>query len=374
MFKTAGALGCALLATALVGRFDSHLQAKPQDIPPEKQQEKTAEQQFKNIQLLKGVPASQIIPAMRFMANSLGVGCDFCHVSGDNGGLAPDKDVRKEKETARKMIAMTREINQRNFDGRMEVTCATCHQGHEHPNAVPPVEFAAASEAHAPEGAEPKLPAAKSLFERYAQALGGEKAQQLTSRVTKAVLVESNGRETPVEIHEKAPDKYLLITTLPAGTRRIGFSGGKGWIEEGRQKREIGAGLELQELARRADYFREFRLAEHFPRATVRAKENVGDREAWVVTGRSSPEVSARMFFDIATGLLLRQVVLTRTPLGPLPDEAEYADYREVDGIKLPFSIRRYDRGRPATLKVTSVKHNVPLADSEFEAPADGTQ
>src|SRR5512139_1862228 len=41
---------------------------------------KKASEQFKNIQVLKDVPADQLIPTMQFMAASLGVGCDLCHV------------------------------------------------------------------------------------------------------------------------------------------------------------------------------------------------------------------------------------------------------------------------------------------------------
>src|SRR5882672_8208776 len=56
--------------------------------------EKKAEEQFKNIQTLKGIPADQLIPSMQFMTASLGVECDFCHVQG-----AFDKDDKKAKQT-----------------------------------------------------------------------------------------------------------------------------------------------------------------------------------------------------------------------------------------------------------------------------------
>src|SRR5262249_13861659 len=59
---------------------------------------KTAEQVFKNIQTLKGIPADQLQPTMQFISNSLGVECNFCHVQG-----AFDKDHKKPKLAARKM-------------------------------------------------------------------------------------------------------------------------------------------------------------------------------------------------------------------------------------------------------------------------------
>jgi hypothetical protein len=93
----------------------------------------------------------------------------------------------------------------------------------------------------------------------------------------------------------------------------------------------------------------------------------VGDRETHVVRGRSSKEIAERLFFDTKTGLLLRRVVLTNTVLGPLPDQTDYDDYREVDGVRLPFLVRRFDRARVTTTKVSSVKHGVELGDAEFE-------
>ena len=61
---------------------------------------------------------------MQFIANSLGVECDFCHVEG-----AFDKDDKDEKKTARKMMTMMITINQENFEGKKEVSCNTCHRG-----------------------------------------------------------------------------------------------------------------------------------------------------------------------------------------------------------------------------------------------------
>src|SRR6266849_6302912 len=92
----------------------------------------TAEQVYKNIQVLKGVPADQLIPAMQFIAASLGVQCDFCHLEN-----AFDKDDKETKQTARKMMRMMFAINKENFDGHKEVTCYACHRGAHKPVAIP---------------------------------------------------------------------------------------------------------------------------------------------------------------------------------------------------------------------------------------------
>src|ERR1700728_4122883 len=82
---------------------------------------KKAEEQFKNIQALKGIPADQLIPAMQFISASLGVECEFCHVH-----EKMDSDDKKPKKIARQMISMMLGIDKNNFDGRLEVTCYSC--------------------------------------------------------------------------------------------------------------------------------------------------------------------------------------------------------------------------------------------------------
>src|ERR1700739_2170141 len=93
---------------------------------------KKAEEQFKNIQVLKGTPAEQLFPTMQFIAASLGVECEFCHVHN-----AFDKDDKKPKKTARKMMEMMFAINKDNFEGHREVTCYSFHRGSPHPLAIP---------------------------------------------------------------------------------------------------------------------------------------------------------------------------------------------------------------------------------------------
>src|ERR1700691_3803080 len=95
---------------------------------------KKTEEQFKNIQTLKGVPADQLIPAMQFITASLGVECEFCHVQG-----AFEKDDKKQKQRARKMMGMMFAINKDNFDGHREVTCYSCHRGSTYPVGTPTV-------------------------------------------------------------------------------------------------------------------------------------------------------------------------------------------------------------------------------------------
>ncbi len=111
----------------------------------------TAAEKFKNIKVLKDIPADELIPSMQFITAALGVDCNFCHVE-NQGKLEFDKDDKKEKKTAREMMQMMFAINKDNFDGKRQVTCNTCHRGSAHPQAIPAIVVIA--EAPKPEAME----------------------------------------------------------------------------------------------------------------------------------------------------------------------------------------------------------------------------
>ncbi len=165
--------------------------------------------------MLKDIPADQLIPAMQFITASLGVECEFCHVQD-----AFEKDDKKTKVTARKMMEMMFTINEENFDGHREVTCYSCHRGSPKPVAMPPVMTAeakpAADEEVIHEGGNAKEstgPSADQLFEKYLKAVGGASAvDKVTSRVMKGTITFGDSN-VPIEIYSKAPDERASLLT-----------------------------------------------------------------------------------------------------------------------------------------------------------------
>jgi hypothetical protein len=99
---------------------------------PLRQPEQTAGEHFKNVQILKDLPASRFIDTMHYFSASLGAKCEKCHIEGHF-----DSDDKKEKKAAREMIKMVASIDQQNFKGHPKVQCYTCHRGAEKPLAAP---------------------------------------------------------------------------------------------------------------------------------------------------------------------------------------------------------------------------------------------
>jgi|GEM_PF-2363710 len=93
---------------------------------------KPAPEIYKNIQVLKDLPANQLHPLMQTFTHSLGVGCNFCHAP---GGF--DQDANPKKLMARKMLLMVEQLNTGNFGGHDRVSCWTCHRGSAMPQKYP---------------------------------------------------------------------------------------------------------------------------------------------------------------------------------------------------------------------------------------------
>jgi hypothetical protein len=231
-------------ADALAGKINATMDeapaaasAAPQSSPGESG--KTAEQVYKNIEILKGVPAGQVIPAMQFITASLGVECSYCHVEGHL-----EKDDKKPKQVARDMMQMMFALNKNNFEGHREVTCYSCHRGAPNPLTIPLVggesQLTTAATSASPaapdadaDSAAPKLPVnlptVSRLLENYVRALGGSAAiEKISTRVERGSTT-FHGQSLNVEIFTQAPNEQSIVRHSPGGDNVTTFDGQTGW-------------------------------------------------------------------------------------------------------------------------------------------------
>ena len=329
------------------------------------QQPRTAEQAFKNIQVIKTMPAAQLQSAMSFMAASLGVDCSYCHTR-----PAMEKDDKPAKQTARRMLAMVNDINKTLGDKPL-VNCATCHRGQTKPVTVPPLPSL-----HSPfnlnsEGDQASLPTVDAILDRYIQAIGGERAlNKITTRRRKG-SVQIAALNGTFELFEAAPNKSLLIGSLPPpmGAVHQGFDGSIGWVKNQSGVFET-SGEGLAQARRESDFYFDTRLKEQFSSLRVTGRERMDNREFYVLEGARPDGTVERLFFDVQTGLLTRRSWETPTYFGPLPSSIDYDDYRKVGNVRLPFVSRRSRSGTTFLLTITELKVNPPVDDSIFKKPA----
>ena len=336
--------------------------------------EKTVEQTRTNIQVLKGLPDSQLIPVMNFMSASLGVRCTYCHVNKDGKWDFPS-DEKAEKKTAREMITMVMGINKGNFSGNPEVSCYTCHRGRTsvvHTVSLPlPAPEPRPSPAPSPATPQPANPTAEQIFDKYYQALGGNEAlDKLKSRVMKGTLVTGQG-EVAYTLTQSGADSVHAIITTPQGVIERALNGATGWEKSNRGVRDLSDG-EISYVRRYSLLYPDLKLKDQFTRTSFGGKQKIDERDVYVVRGTTTTGKRETLFFDVESGLLLRRTSLTTTLVGQIPEQVDFADYKDVDGMKLPFTIRisAVDPSYSGVRKFTEIKLNAPVDPKQFNKPA----
>ena len=328
--------------------------------------QKKAGEVYKNIRVLKGIPSSRLIPAMQFMSSSLGVQCTFCHVEGHF-----EKDDKKPKQTARDMMQMMFALNKNDFKGQREVTCYSCHRGARNPATVlivggVPANPNADSEAEKLPG---NLPTVSQIIDNYIRALGGAAAiEKISSREERGAAI-IRGQSVSVEIFTKAPGKRILVRHLPEGDSVMAFDGKTGWVAmPGRPAHDVhDADIEAARLD--SDLQFPLHIQQTFPELRVEYPEKIGEREANVVLGIKEGQPAVKFYFDAQTGLLVRSVRYAESPLGLDPTQFDYSDYREVDGIQVPFHMTISEPGSSWSMQIQEVRQNVPVDDAKFAKP-----
>ena len=353
-----------------------NVKVKAQSAPQSAAPPKKAEEQFKNIQVLKGIPADQVFPTMQFIAASLGVECDFCHVQN-----AFEKDDKKPKQTARKMMEMMFAINKDNFQGNRDVTCYSCHRGSARPMAIPAV---LSEDMKEPMGAphrgdaekkageaskEPATPTADQLLDKYVQAVGGAAAvDKVNSRIMRGTI-DFGGKSLPIDVYSKYPEKRISYTHTPEGDSITAFNGKEGWLgSPGHPIREM-RGSDLDSAAIDADLHLATHLKGMFTDIKTRGSEKIGDRQTYLIVGQREGMTPIELYFDADSGLLLRLVRYGETALGWMPTQIDYADYREANGVKVPF---QWTLARPNgrfTIRINDMQQNVPVDEAKFIKP-----
>jgi outer membrane lipoprotein-sorting protein len=350
-----------VFAAALLAARAQNPQAAPPSGAP-----KTASQQFKNIQVLKDIPADQLIPAMQFITASLGVDCEYCHVE-----HAFDKDDKKPKVMARKMMEMMITINSENFEGHRMVTCYSCHRGAAHPVGIPIIADVEKSP-EMKEGAAISAsgnPAADSLLDKYLAAVGGADAlKKITSRAAKGTVTSFGDQHMPVEIFAKAPDQRISVVKMKEGDSVTAYNGKVGWLAmPGRvhmlnAQEAFGAKMDA-DFAFAADVKSLYTKWETLP------GEKIDGHDTWLVVGSNEGQPPLKLYFEQKSDLLLRLIRYIDSPLGYNPTQIDYADYRAADGVKIPYRWTIARPGNRFTIQVEQLQQNVPIDDAKFVPP-----
>jgi photosynthetic reaction center cytochrome c subunit len=338
-----------------------------------------AEEVFKNIQVLKGISVDDFMGSMGVMSASLGFCCSECHTGAGTDTVKWDVDTPN-KITARKMVLMVAAINKDNFGGQQVVTCWTCHRGRDRPVVTPSLDTVygdANLEADDLFAAAPGAPPADQVLDKYIQAVGGaQRLNGITSYAAQGTSIgfAEAGGGGRVEIFAKFPDQratYIHFADPQRGDSTRTFDGKGGWIATPLtvvRRYPLGGG-ELEGAKLDAELAFPAQIKQLLTRWRSGPISTINNREVDVLQGTGAGGFFATFYFDKETGLLTRLVRYSRSPIGRVPTQVDYADYRDVGGIKIPFRWTFSWLDGRDSFQLTNVQLNAPVDAAKFGIP-----
>ena len=365
----------AVMAAGLAG------QASAQVAQPAAAKQKTAGETFKNVTTtsLKALTVDDFMGAMGVISADLGLDCADCHPGAgtDKANFVIDTP---QKITARKMIDMIAVINKTNFNGVQNVTCWTCHHGKETPANTITLDklYGSPNDEHDDFVAQqPGEPKGADVLDKYIAALGGaQKLATLKSFIATGTSVgyEGLGGGGSFQIFAKAPDQRSTVIVFKdhperGDTHRV-YDGKIGWNKTPRNavpEYQL-SGSELDGV--RVDALLSFPGQIKTALSQLRtATADLGDKDAEIVQGSGPNGLLVTLYFDKKSNLLLRMVRYSKSPVGRIPTQVDFADYRDVGGIKFPYSYTFSWLDGKDAYKLSDVKVNVPIDAKVFEKP-----
>ena len=342
-----------------------------------------AEDVFKNVQVLKGIPVREFMNTMGFFSAATNLNCIDCH-SPQSESLEGYAIDTPRKQTARRMVLMVNQINQSQFGGRQLVTCYTCHRANDRPEAIPSLLDQYSVPEDDPNRVEVipdgpvqsvKKVSAAQILDKYLQAIGGAaQVAKLTSFAAKGTYegYDTLSVKVPVDIFASAPTQLTTVVHTQNGDSVTTYDGTSGWIAAADKLMRVlpltGGDLEGAKM----DTLLSFpaRIKQDVQWRTGFPSVSIDDRPVDVIQNAARGSTGAKLYFDSESGLLVRQVRFVDTAVGVIPAQIDYSDYRAVAGVKVPFKrVITWTDGR-STIELSQVQPNARIEAAQFAKPA----
>ena len=346
-----------------------------------------AEQVFKNVVVLKGIPVDEFMDTMGMFSASLTLTCSACHVEQSLESWDKYADDTPLKQTARRMFLMVTALNKNsNFKAGRTVTCWTCHHGDQLPESLPSLAVQYQTPTEDPNEvfdvpgrrSDPTTPSVDQIFDKYIQALGGtQKVSSLNSFVGKGTYegYDTEHEMVPMEVFAKAPNQRTTIVHMNLEGRHDDsvrtYDGSAGWIA-GPDKpvplmQLTGGNLEGAKIDAIVSF--PTRVKQAFNQWQV-SSTVIDDRDVYIVQGTIAGKPPVKFYFDEESGLLVRLVRYSDSLVGRVPTQIDFADYRDVSGVKMPFHWTTTWTDGQTNIELSELQVNVPVDAAKFARPA----
>jgi zinc protease len=223
---------------------------------------------------------------------------------------------------------------------------------------------------------------ADDIVEKNLAASGGRAAlEKNTSRITTGTITASTpggDLSGTIEIYNKAPNKSRTLAKIDASQFGIGqivqeqrFDGTSGYALDSVNGNRDLTGDQLETA--RANTFPSplLKYKDAGAKLELLGREKVAEKDAFVLKMTPKAGPASRMFFDAETYLLVKTVISVSIPqLGTDVEQTSLiSDYRDLDGLKLPYKVQSVNQFQTITITFTKVEQNVPIDDKMFAKP-----
>jgi outer membrane lipoprotein-sorting protein len=337
-----------------------------------------AEEVFKNVQILKGIPVDEFMGTMGIIAASVGRGCSECHLLDSSSDWALYAEDTPLKQATRRMLLMVKQINDANFGGRQVVTCYSCHRGQQRPRVTPSLVALYAAPPDEPDDIVDAVsdgPTADQVLDKYVAAIGGAaNIAALTSYHAQGTYQGWDDQQPyALQVYARAPNQRLWSWRSVYGERTMVYDGRDGWVMASNVERpvplEFLSGQELDGTRFEAGLTFPMRIKQALTQTRVGLPVSINDRDVQVVQGRAGGAL-VTLYFDVESGLLTRLMRYVDSPIGRIVTQYDYEDYRPVAGVRMPFKWTRTWLDGRSVFQLTNVQPNVQIPAERFARPS----
>jgi hypothetical protein len=224
---------------------------------------------------------------------------------------------------------------------------------------------------------------ADEVVNRCVTAIGGRAAlEKLKSRSMVGTITLSTPAgdiEGSIELLNAAPNKSRTLIKADLSALGVGplvvdqrFDGNTGYAMDSLQGNRDITGNQLDNMRNGSFPHPFLNYKDRGTSAKLSGKEKIGEREAYLLIFEPTSGSVVRQYVDAETYLPMKTIVKLDVPqLGTEVEQTtDYSDYREVDGVKLPFRLKATSAFQNYTITITNVEHNVRIDETLFSKPA----
>jgi hypothetical protein len=336
-----------------------------------------AEQVFKDVRVLKGIPADEFLDTMGMFASALLFDCVSCHakeiITDENAFSLETPRIQR----ARQMVVMMNNINRLYFGGQQRVTCFTCHDSGTRPKGVPNLDAQYGEPVDDPYTMEfvqsLNVATPDAVFAKYLQSIGGAgNAATLTSFAGTGTYsgFDTADLAVPAEVFVRAPNQMATVAQAQAGINVKVFDGRQGWRLQADTPIPLMAmsGDNLQGAAIEAMVWFPASLQKSFSQWQTNVAE-INGTNVIAAQGSNPGQLPIRLYFDEESGRLVRLLHWRRTAVGAIPTRVDFEDFREVAGVQMPFLWTRTWTNNQVVMQLKEIQPNAQIDPARFSRP-----